>query len=140
MQWTFDLQQLNVDDLDAYHADIIQKWIVHIFKAAGVTNEVRLSPHSLSAMSAQLDNTLVWIAFDNPYVLTIFSVIDMVQLSSVWLSQQCTFFICLFPLVALIDFCSLYGGTWGTVLREYVLIRSISSFLRPGLVLLHTSE
>jgi hypothetical protein len=64
----------------------------------------------------------------------------MVQPSSAWSSQQCTFFICSFPLVTLIDFCSLYGGTWRAVPCEYVLIRSISSFLRPGLVLLHTSK
>jgi hypothetical protein len=49
-------------------------------------------------------------------------------------------FICSFPLVTLIHFCSLFGGTWRAVLCEYVLIRPIFSFLRPGVVLLHTSK
>ena len=67
-------------------------------------------------MSAQLDSTLVWIAFSNPYVLTItFLVIDMVQLLSEWSSQQCTFF---HPSLLSSNswlsstFCRLYGGTW----------------------------
>ena len=90
-------------------------------------------------MSAHLDNTLVWIAFDNSCVLMIFLMIDMVQLSLAWLLQQCTFFICSFSVINLIDFCSLYGGAWRAVPFEYILIRPISSFLRPGLVLLHTS-
>ena len=90
-------------------------------------------------MSAHLDNTLVWIAFDNSCVLMIFLMIDMVQLSSAWLLQQCTFFICSFSVINLIDFCSLYGGAWRAVPFEYILIRPISSFLRPGFVLLHTS-
>ena len=98
---------LNVDDLDAYHADFIPKQMLHIFKAVRVTDERWAHPslpHNLSAMSARLDDTSVWIAFDNPYVLMICFVIDMVQLSSAWLSQQRTFFICLYPLVVtLID-------------------------------------
>ena len=50
-------KQLNVDDLDA---GIIQKRILHTFKAARVTVElIRLFP-SLFAMSAHLNNNITY--------------------------------------------------------------------------------
>lgn len=68
---------MNVDDLDGCHADILKRVTVlvlhlHIFKAARLGVTAELIPHSLFAMSAHLDNTLVWIAFDNSYVLMVF--------------------------------------------------------------------
>ena len=97
-------------------------------------------------MSAHLDNTLVWIAFDNRHVLMIFTVIDMVQLSSVWLSQQRTFFFLLgvstcHRLWSIFVVCMEVHGHIA-VLSEHVLtrIRPIFSYLRSGFVLLHTSK
>jgi hypothetical protein len=65
----------------------------------------------------------VWIAFDNLYVLLTFfhrygaTFIGMV-VAALYV------FICSFPLVTLIYFCSLYGGTtWRAVPCKYVLIR-----------------
>ena len=94
-------------------------------------------------MSAPLDNTLV---VDRPLTICTFwwssLSLDMVQLSSGWLSQQCTFFkFYLFLSAHDSDrFCSLYGGTWDALLFNMFWSEPISSYLRPGLVLLHTSE
>ena len=93
-------------------------------------------------MSAQLDITLVWIAFDNLYFLNILFVIDMVQFSSAWLSQQCIFFSVRFHWwlwsTGILQFVWRYMAALHSC--EYVLIRLISSYLCPGLVLLHTSK
>ena len=112
-----DLQQLNVDDRDACHADIVQKRILvvlHIFKAArlGVTVERDHLPAPLQSF-CNVGELGFHVSVDRVrqfILLMIFLIVDMVQLSSAWLSQQCTFFICSFPPVTLIHFCSLFGG------------------------------
>jgi hypothetical protein len=139
-----------VDVLTRWRSWCISCWYpshskTDIFKAARVTDElIRLSPLCLSAMSANLDSTLVVDSLRTIHTFWwSFLSIDMVQLSSAWLSQQCTFF---YPLVfhsclRLIDFFVVCTEVHDVPFHvDNVLDPTISSFLRPGLVLLHTSK
>ena len=94
-------------------------------------------------MSAHLDITLVWIAFDNPYVLIFF----WHRYGAIFIGMIVAAVYVFYPLVSTRGFkfwsvfavCMEVHGKIAIPL-EHVLIRLISSYLRPGLVLLHTSK